>query len=652
MKYRPEVDGLRAVAILPVVLFHAGIAGIPGGFVGVDVFFVISGYLITSLILEEIENGRFSFAHFYERRARRILPALYVMLVVSILPALYMMLPDAFSEFSHSLGATAIFLSNVHFWENTGYFATEAELQPLLHTWSLAVEEQFYLIFPGILLLAMRFGRSRAFWGLVMLALASLLLSEWGWRNHRHVNFFFTFSRFWELLAGVLCAFLIKAERIRNPGWPGLLGLVMILAAVVFYDKSVPFPSLHALLPVGGAVLVILFAAPENLAGRLLATRPMVAVGLVSYSLYLWHQPIFSFARIYNFGVIGLATIIACLAATGAAGYLSWRFVEQPLRRPALPALKRRGTIFALSGAGAALLFSLGLVGMETGASWRSDKLPEIVHKLRKNNGLARECNKQDPPGSPACRTSDAPEVLVWGDSYAKHLVPAILAGENPPGIVQLTSSSCTPIAGFSGYNPTKDWQTREWAEDCALRNSKILDYVISSPSIRLVVMGSPFGDLSGRGMAYFEGEGITDSSHEKVATKLRKTLEALRAAGKTAVLVAPPARNGTDIGNCLAMSEFMGRDLDNCNFRLPPERLNGDAPGTYRNLRAFKDMATLLWLPELTCEMDGRCRSHADGVYLYKDTGHLSVDGAAWLGEQFGFRWVMDAFPQERAEK
>lgn len=244
MKYRREIDGLRAIAVVPVIFFHAGMTAFSGGYVGVDVFFVISGYLITTILIDARERGNYSIWRFYERRARRILPALFVVMGACVPVAWLYMPPYLFEDFARSMAFAALFASNVHFWEHAGYFALEAELQPLLHTWSLAVEEQYYLLFPLLLMTLGRFGRWRFALVFGVIAALSLGLSEWGWRNYPDENFFFTFSRFWELLAGSLCAVWLYQREMRANNLLSALGLGLIVYAIVTFDALVPFPSL------------------------------------------------------------------------------------------------------------------------------------------------------------------------------------------------------------------------------------------------------------------------------------------------------------------------------------------------------------------------------------------------------------------------
>jgi peptidoglycan/LPS O-acetylase OafA/YrhL len=298
MQYRSEIDGLRALAVLPVILFHAGFHSFSGGFIGVDVFFVISGYLITSIILRDLETGTFSLKHFYERRARRILPTLFFVFLTCIPLATLLMSPSELKDFALSLGASLVFISNIFFWGQSGYFDTASELKPLIHTWSLSVEEQFYVLFPLALAGLWRSKKRNMIAALIALAVASLLLSEYASRTFPSFNFFWLATRAWELLAGALCAFLvIKPKRIRDD-LLSLIGIILITASIFYFDSSTRSPSAISLMPVMGTCLVILFGTQTTITAQLLSLRPFVAIGLISYSAYIWHQPLFAFSRI------------------------------------------------------------------------------------------------------------------------------------------------------------------------------------------------------------------------------------------------------------------------------------------------------------------------------------------------------------------
>ena len=336
MKYRSEIDGLRALAVLPVILFHAGFERFSGGFVGVDVFFVISGYLITTIIISEMAENEFSLINFYERRARRILPALFFVMLACLPFAWMWMLPNQLIDFSQSLIAVSTFSSNILFWLESYYFGAAAELKPLLHTWSLAVEEQYYILFPIFLILTWRLGVS---WILILLSivfLISLGVAQWGAYYAPSATFYLLPTRGWELIIGVFVAFYLKYKtHFKSHALNQLLsitGFSMITYSIIKFDEFTPFPSLYTLIPTIGTGLLILCAVPKTLIHKILSLNFIVGIGLISYSAYLWHQPLFAFTRLFfNYEVppkvfIGLILIIFPTA------YLTWKFIEAPFR--------------------------------------------------------------------------------------------------------------------------------------------------------------------------------------------------------------------------------------------------------------------------------------------------------------------------------
>jgi peptidoglycan/LPS O-acetylase OafA/YrhL len=336
LKYRPEIDGLRAVAVLSVILYHAGIPGVSGGFVGVDVFFVISGYLITGILLRELDAGTFSIVAFYERRARRILPALFLVLLVCIPFGWFLMDPYAFWRLGQGLIAVTFFVSNILFWRTTDYFTATGN-NPLLHTWSLGVEEQFYIFFPLFLWFVWRYARAWLWWSILFVALASLAISQWGVQSGRLVAAFYLIpSRAFELLLGSMVA--LAAFRKWVPNLRPMLaeavalgGMGSVIWAVVMFSKGTPFPGWHALVPSIGTAVVLMFVRTSSLLGRVLSWRVMVGLGLISYSAYLWHQPVFAFVHIAGWSP-GLGVSLGLVGASLMLAWLSWRYVEHPFR--------------------------------------------------------------------------------------------------------------------------------------------------------------------------------------------------------------------------------------------------------------------------------------------------------------------------------
>jgi peptidoglycan/LPS O-acetylase OafA/YrhL len=450
MNYRSEIDGLRALAVLPVIFFHAGLGWFNGGFIGVDIFFVISGYLITSIILHEMAEQKFSLIGFYERRARRILPALFFIMLVCLPFSWVLLTPSDLENFGLSLIAVSSFTSNILFWLQSGYFETAAELKPLLHTWSLAVEEQYYIIFPLFLILCWRLGRGPILILLLVALLLSLSVAHWGAFNKPSATFFLLPTRGWELLIGVFLAFYLKEKSYIKSHYLNqalsLIGLLMVLYSLLFFDKSTPFPSLYALVPTIGTGLLILSAVENTLVNKFLSIRPIVGIGLISYSAYLWHQPVLVFTRhafpsstsSILFFVLSLVSIIM--------GYLSWRFVEKPFRdRSKLS----RKIIFSFSMFGI-LFFSLTGYNFysNNGHLKRLNVNEAIIYDFidYDTSELYREGNcflKVEQDANQFSKECMSGKFLVWGDSHAA----ALSSGLRKVGdFSQLTGFACPPI--------------------------------------------------------------------------------------------------------------------------------------------------------------------------------------------------------------
>ncbi len=461
MRYRSEIDGLRAVAVVPVILFHAGFGLFAGGYVGVDVFFVISGYLITSIIIGEMAEGRFSLARFYERRARRILPALFFV-VLCCLPAAWFLLPPSdLREFAQGVFATATFSANILFWQRSGYFDTDAEMNPLLHMWSLAVEEQFYILFPLLLMATWRLGPRVVLATLAALFAVSLGLAQWTVQDSPSAAFYLLHTRAWELLIGAFAAFYLQKNTLATPPWANELlsaaGLAAIVFAIFAFDGATPFPSLYALVPTLGTVLVILFAAPGTLVHRVLSVPGVVTVGLLSYSLYLWHQPLLVFFRFLR--EPGVPEIAALVALAFLLSLFTFRFVERPARTLPL------ATPGILAGSAAALtgLAAIGLVGHQShGFPTRFDpRIVAALHEARAESPVFIEDNRLDDDrcrfsltGIDAesrarmedCHAAFGPGVLVFGDSHATNLYHAIVRNADAashPFVIGISENGC-----------------------------------------------------------------------------------------------------------------------------------------------------------------------------------------------------------------
>jgi len=482
IKYRPEIDGLRSLAVVPVILFHAGFTFFSGGFVGVDIFFVISGYLITSILAAEIAQGNFSILKFYERRARRILPALFFVIITTVPFALAWMLDSDLQNLGRSIMSVAVFASNLFFWRNTDYFDPAAGEQPLLHTWSLAVEEQYYIFFPLFLLLAWKLKKPGLTLFILCITCVSLALSEWGATYHPAINFYLLPTRAWELLAGSLVAMLLFSRPKITAAAPAfnlykaalaITGTAMVLYSIFVFDEATPFPSLYTVVPVLGTCLIILFASPQCLTGKVLSLKPMVAIGLVSYSAYLWHQPIFALYRLsplqlsaYDEAVFPILIVTVFFLA-----WISWKYIEAPFRYK--NRISQAG-IFKWATASIVLLLA---IGGTLNVVFTPKVDPFAVN--------VQDCPGYDAGGSElVCKKigTGSRLVVLFGDS---HVLPLIDAFTEDTAMTYMFISipGCPPLVGLERYdgignssNCDKPGQLARYADQVAsLQPEKII---------------------------------------------------------------------------------------------------------------------------------------------------------------------------------
>jgi peptidoglycan/LPS O-acetylase OafA/YrhL len=556
MQYRREIDGLRALAVLPVLLFHAGFQRFSGGYVGVDIFFVISGYLITSIIINELHAGTFSIVKFYERRARRILPALFLVMLACLPFAWLWMSPTGLESFSKSVVAVALFLSNILFWKEAGYFATANELKPLLHTWSLAVEEQYYVLFPLFLMLAWRFVSKRWIVGFLLAgALVSLAASQWALTRYTSASFYLLPTRGWELLVGALAAFYLFSNNKHSESLSplhqvaSLLGLSLIIYCMFAYDKFTPFPGVNALPPTIGAVLIVLFANPQNLVGKLLGSKLLVGIGLISYSTYLWHQPLFSFARYGSIQEPSKIVYLLLIMLSLLLAFFTWKFVETPFRNKNIVSRKQ---IFWFGLLGSLFFIAVGLIGVKNKGFEQRFSMPaslsssfgltDSAHGCFDKPNLATNKDWLCDIGAKPASTESVPQIMVFGDSHSKSAFDAFneAALQANTHAVYSGASYCTPLLGIYIL---RDDQAQV---GCHLLNQRVFDYV-KAMQIKKVF-------LIGRWSVYTDGGydgteatwiGVTkDGKKDKPAARiafeagLKKTVEAYASIGAQLYIV------------------------------------------------------------------------------------------------------------------
>lgn len=629
---------MRAIAVIAVVLFHFGVPGFTGGFVGVDIFFVISGYLITSIIWNQRQAGRFSFVDFWARRARRILPALFVMILAVLAVGWFLLAPKDYEELGRSVRYQVMFVSNLLFMRQDGYFDVASDLKPLLHTWSLAVEEQFYIVFP--LLLTVLSSRLKH-WRLALFGvlLVSFGLSVWAVAHHPEKAFFLLPMRAWELLAGAMLAVAPRSQWRLTPasaqavslGGFGLIGL-----AVFGYDRSTPFPGAAALLPTLGVVALIWANGHrQTLVGGLLASRVLVGLGLISYSWYLWHWPVFVFASYASVDETGPVGIAGLILLTLVLGYLSWRFVEVPFRERRLLAGQRQILLAAGCGvlvlglAGQALRWTDGLpsrlpaqaLQYAKGKEWRPELMRCLADDKTPDDKLF--CHYGAPTSIPA-------KALVWGDSHATALIPVFEDGAQKHGVSVILASSpgCIPVQGLEHDQTCARFNQRV---EQALKPQSVGDVVLVA-RWSLYLYGDVKGDL-GHALKDPRGRYERANAEQQLAEGLQATVHRLRSSGhrvwlvkevplqsfsppyrlsRLAMLHRPTADVGMDVADHLKRQAFISQ--------LFAQIAASDA-----------GVAVVDPAPRL-CDASGLCRVERDGHSLYTDDNHLSEVGARWV--------------------
>jgi peptidoglycan/LPS O-acetylase OafA/YrhL len=430
--YRPEIDGLRAIAVFSVIFFHAGIKVFSGGFVGVDIFFVISGYLITLILISENEKKSFSLMQFYERRARRILPVLILLMFTCIPFAWALMNPVELRQFLMSLLSVSTFSSNIFFMLKTAYFDLPSEKNPLLHTWTLAVEEQYYIVFPILFLAIWKFNRKLLLVFICIVAGASLGLAQYSLSKYEAISFYLLPTRAWELMIGSLLAYFVSTSSInlsKSFSQVGeFIGIMLIFYSIFFFDKNTPNPSIYLLIPTLGTALILLFSSKHTLVGTLLSYKPLVGFGLISYSLYLWHQPIFAFNRIKLPNEQSEIQFIFLIFLTVILSYVSWKFIETPFRNSERVKVK---TLLYISTISSSFFIFLGLFAFYT---------PDvsIFAKLQKKSGdvYSLDLKKLESESRSITKiyaqddfkssfTTTKTRILVIGDSMADDFITA-----------------------------------------------------------------------------------------------------------------------------------------------------------------------------------------------------------------------------------
>lgn len=645
LHYRSDIDGLRAIAIIPVVLFHLGFSAFSGGYVGVDVFFVISGFLITSIIYREMIEGNFSFAQFYERRIRRLFPALFFVIAVTTIAATVMLLPGDFRSFSQSIVAATVFGANLLFWKTSGYFDGPAEMKPLLHTWSLSVEEQFYIAFPVILLVLVRYASRHVRLVFVIAMLLSFAACLIAVQRHQEAAFYLPMFRAWELLLGALLAI----NAIPHPATHlqrhalSLTGLALIAYSVFALSADSTFPGANALYPSLGAAFIIYAGSGghRSFVGAMLGWRPIVLIGLISYSLYLWHWPLIVFAKYYAIRELNLAEKLALLAISLVLAVLSWRYIERPFRGKS--GLMPKPRLFAASAVVMTAAIAIGLSGHFSNGF--PQRLPQGIVKIA---GVA----SQPDPYRKNCQnlsvakiergeictlgntSNAAPDFLLWGDSHALALAPAFsnIAEQKSRAGWFVGKNACPPLLGVERYDSH---------HKCVPYNEAVTRFIQQHKEIRTVILagrwglhanGPRYGRESGK-PAIISPQGMS-GNRAALQQGLESTLQFLTQRDIKVIFITDVPEIGWGVPSALGRAAWFGHEAPTGPILAAYQVRQQPVNEILHALSANYPLRVVDVMP-LFCPAD-RCRVEEGGMPLYRDDDHLSVQGARMASKLF----------------
>lgn len=641
-EYRADIDGLRAIAVLAVVFYHAGLNYFSGGYIGVDVFFVISGFLITGIIVRELREGKFTLLGFYERRIRRIFPAVFTLILFVIIASALLYSASDYSSISRSAIATTLFSSNMLFWRESGYFEAPSTLKPLLHTWSLAVEEQYYIFFPLLMLWIAKFYKSKFRTVIFVLLLASFALNIYGTYQYASAAFYFMPLRAWELFIGSILALWEPRTAVKTGtrNFLSLVGLGAIFVSIFIYSDETIFPGWAAILPVLGSAFVIYGGMDtQTYIRKLLGAAPLVFIGKISYSLYLWHWPLLVMGKYYLIREPTTLDVLYWLLITFTISILSWKFIETPFRA------SERWTTNKTYGFGIGAIVITGLI---SGIIYINEGFPQRFPSIQteSNDDPERvrwgQCiteHKKEPPAEVSLCTIGSenaqPEFLLWGDSHSRAVAPAVNNSASAFGVTGYYSAmpGCPPLLGIDRQD--------QFLGSCSTYNDMLIEFLQEHPEIKTVILAGRWS-ISADGSRFKNEEGATKrqidiwnnaygSNAELFDLGLNRTVDKLLEMGRQVVIVSGIPEIGYDVPSSYAITSRTGRDVNIVIAPTIQEYLdrNLDVNNTINSIAANKSVM-VIDPSDVLCDI--KCLVVVDGHPIYRDDDHLSTFGAHYI--------------------
>jgi|TARA_B110000902_G_scaffold239237_1_gene287774 peptidoglycan/LPS O-acetylase OafA/YrhL len=662
--YRPEIDGLRAIAVLAVIMFHAGIEVLSGGFIGVDIFFVISGYLITAIIIKSLDSQQFSYLNFYARRAKRLLPAALVMILTTVLFSALILSPDKYYQLAKSAEFSNLFIANIWFMKHSGYFDISTQISPLIHMWSLSVEEQFYFIYPFILVCAYKIGKIKAiYWSIITIVLVTFILNLSLVNIHPNFTFYMLPTRAWELGLGALTYFLPQLKNDRFNTILSIVGMAAIFYALLLITEHDQYPGYLATIPtLSAALLIFSLHGKNNIIRKTLAIKPMVFIGKISYSSYLWHWPIIVFYRIYiNERTFNATEVIILIISSLIAGYFSWKYIENRYRYLEFSSKK------ILKVAGYAIVTSVLLTSTVLVSKGFPIRVSAELAAIS-NNNLMRSlpCIEQIEPfqnidekfcvvGAPWNEAKK--KGIVWGDSHSLHWGQLLHKQAESKGISLVIAPRKCPAYLNNKYINSHYPKYPNFSEHCTFRNQQTLNWLKKNKEVNLVILAASW---SGQVRMHYNIE------HQQNKSNTNLTQRHPEIGADIAQVAFKHLLSQLIDRNVLLISDIPrpNKNLNECAFSESTQLLRNKC--TDDKYRYLDSQETLFWhessddlirnmadqflnvsaiIPnDFLCE-DQQCQTYINNELIYRDDNHIRSNLKAVTADKLADKLTLTTF-------